>query len=1017
MKRLAGALGAAVLVAVAVTAVVAPARLGLASGRAKPAGAGAARAALASMPIRFEANQGQTDESVRFVARQGAASVYLTDSEAVFSLGRPSAGGEKEAGEASVVRMRAAGGRSVRPEATAASRLPGLSNYLIGNDPSKWRQRVPAYGRVTYPGVYPGIDLVYHGERGSLEYDFVVAPGAEPDLIGLDFEGHQGASIDDAGDLVLSTAAGPLRHKKPVTYQMVDGRSRPVDSRYRLGDQGRVGFRVGDYDPTRPLVIDPEVVVHSTYLGGALRDQGIAVAADAAGFTYVTGSTYSLDFPGAPRPAPTGDAHTDVFVAKLSPDLSGLVYATYFGGTRSVLTTGTADDHGWGIAVDPEGQAYISGETQCDDFPTTPGAYKPVLRGDTATSDGDGFVTKLNAAGTSLVYSTYLGAPIWNDQLLDIAVDGAGDAYVAGYSLGEFPTTPNAYQRAHPGGRSPSYNAVFAKLRPAGRGPLDLVYSTYLGGAGEDVGQGVAVDDAGRAWVSGNTMSADDPATPADEGFPTTPGAIKKPAGDVDAFLTVLDPAKAGVASLVYSTAYGGSDSEYGTSVDLLPSGEAAWITGRTASTDFPTTAGALRATAAPVDNFDGYVIMLRPGAPRLLYSTYFALPQNRKWFGAGDVAVDSAGDAWITGGNRLAKLRPGGAGSADRRFDLALGAEGTSVALDGAGGVYVTGLTGPGFAVSPGAFQPQYGGGERDAFVLKVVPPPPPPGEPPPPPPPPPPPSVSIADVTVTEGDDGTVEAKFPVFLSAAATKDVAVDFTTAPGSAGEGSDYLPGAGTVIFPAGSTSQVVIVAVRGDTLVEPDETYFVELARPLNASVGVGAALGTIVDDDDPAVTGEGPDATQDPAVGEPGEGQLPSPAQPQPGAQAQPQPGTQPQGQSAAQVQGQPVAQVQGQPAAQVQTQVQAQSQVQTQVQAQAQLGVMAQRERAPGLASETLAGRDTTSNPYLASAHRPVVPAPRGEVALFALAVVATTALCANRHRRRPAPVRARAHSRRNR
>ena len=1025
MRRSVATTAAVALVAVAVGATVAgaPARLGLGPRHATPASAGAARAALAGMALRFEPNQGQTDPSVRFVARSGAGNVYLTDTEAVFALNRPT-GKAATAVAPAVVRMRAVGARTVRPE-TGVGRLPGLSNYLIGNDPSKWQRRVPAYAGIEYRGVYPGVDLVYHGERGALEYDFVVAPGGEPDRIRLAFEGQRGLALDAGGDLVLATTAGPLRHRAPVTYQDVNGRRRPVESRYTLDQRGRVGFHVGGYDPTRPLVIDPQVA-YASYLGGAGWDKGAAVAADAGGNAYVTGWTGSLDFPGAPRPPLEAEPQFDVFVAKLTPDLSDLVYATYFGGRVAILPNSRPSDLGYGVAVDSQGQAHVTGITQSDDFPTTPGAYKPVVKGDTESGPGDGFITKLNAAGTGIVYSTLIGALIKGDQLFDIAVDGAGDAYVVGQTRGDFPTTPTAFQAVSQADAGDGrVNAVLAKLRPGGRGPADLVYSTLLGGSYNDTATGVAVDARGRAWVSGSTSSVDDPNKAADEAFPTTPDAIKRPAPrpseqpPPDAFLAIIDPSLAGNASLVYSTVYGGSESDVGGNVAVLASGEAAWITGRTASDDFPTTVGALRRTWSPADAHDGYVALLRPGSPRFLYSTYLRLDQNSHGYGAGDVAADPAGDAWVTGGSRLARLHPGGAGAGDQRFDLALGAQGQSVALDPSGGVVVVGTSGAGFTTTAGVVQPAYGGGESDAFVVKLGPPPSPPEDPPPLPSPPPPPSVGISDVSITEGDEGTVEASFPVFLTAASAQAVTVEFTTVDGSATAGLDYVAGSGTVSFPPGTTAQLATVAVLGDTLVEPDETFFVELSDPVNAGIGVGAALGTIVDDDDPAVAADGSDTSQDPASADSGDGQIPSPAQPQPGPQPQPQPapqpGPQPQPHPAPQAQPTPTPQPQVQPQVQPQIQAQVQPQAQVQVQVQVQPGVMAQRQRAPGVATEGIAGRDLSSDTYLASARRPAVAPPAAPaLMLVGLAVLATPCLCAGRLRRRPSPARAPAHPR---
>src|SRR5438034_503639 len=397
------------------------------------------------LPLHFEANQGQTHQDVRFLARGPGYSLYLTAGEAVLVLTKPNPDATQARATPVVVRMSVVGA-APKPLVSGLDELPGKANYLIGN-PAKWRTNVPTYAKVHYRAVYPGIDLVYYGNQRQLEYDFVVAPGADPERIVLGFQGGERLEINAEGELVLHAGGGALRQQKPVIYQEIDGVRTKIEGRYVLKDAQRVGFQVAAYDPSRPLVIDP-TLVYATYLGGSGGDVGHGIAVDASGAAYVTGLTGSADFTAgctAPqrrseevrRRAQAGDRRTvrctvldatlggagaDAFVTKINATGTALVYSTYLGGSR--------DDVGLGIAVDAAGAAYVTGSTHSTDF--TAGCTAPctVLNG-TLGGLGDAFVTKLNATGTALVYSTYLGGSSDEDGF-GIAVDAAGAAYVTG---------------------------------------------------------------------------------------------------------------------------------------------------------------------------------------------------------------------------------------------------------------------------------------------------------------------------------------------------------------------------------------------------------------------------------------------------------------------------------------------------------------------------------------------------------------------------------------------------------
>lgn len=367
-------------------------------------------AAYTKLPISFEANVGQTESAVRFLSRGQGYTFFVTRSaEAVLVLGKPARevspvhpgiapSSVVEPRPEVVLRMELVGAKRT-PEVEGIEELPNKANYFIGNDPKKWRSNVPTYGKVKIHDVYPGVDLVYHGNQHQLEEDFIVAPGADVGSITMAVGGAKRLSLNAEGDLVLAINDGEVRLQKPVVYQQVEGVRRELPGTYQLKSAHQVSFQVAAHDESRPLIIDP-VVVYATYLGGSAYDIASGIAADGAGNAYVTGYTYSANFPttaGAFQTSLGGSSSTvNAFVTKLNPTLSALVYSTYFGGSGG--------DSGTGIAVDASGKAYVLGSTASANFPTTPGVVQPTYRG-----GGDAFVTKLNATGTALLYSTYLG--------------------------------------------------------------------------------------------------------------------------------------------------------------------------------------------------------------------------------------------------------------------------------------------------------------------------------------------------------------------------------------------------------------------------------------------------------------------------------------------------------------------------------------------------------------------------------------------------------------------------------
>lgn len=708
----------------------------------------------ASLPLRFEANRGQADGDVKFVARTREHVLHLTATEAVLSL--PPAQGDGAPGRPDVVRMRLVGGNS-RPMVEGREKLPGVTNYLLGNDPAKWATGVTGYGSVRYRNAYPGVDLVYYGdEEGRVEYDFVVKPGVDPGVIRLEHSGQRSLAVAANGDLVLSTSGGELRQHRPVIYQEVRGVRRPVSGRYLLDGQG-VRFEVGPYNRDQPLVIDP-VFSYSTYLGASGNDEPRAMATDSSGAAYITGMTTSIDFPttGAtydktcgtdgtcdrptgtdPRPGSSPPVPAaDVFVAKLSPD-GALVYATYVGGSR--------DDRGVGIAVDASGNTYVAGHTDSADFPTSKNAYDRECGTDgkcnyrltdadptKGETKPDAFLIKLSADGSALRYSTYIGGsgndaergggityearlgisdepgdqrPDSSSQSVDerafsgrhpgpavgVAVDGSGRAYVTGSTLSpDLSTTSDAYDRScgtdgtcnktrftiaytyliriHP-------DAFLVKIDPAvgeADGTKSLLYSTYLGGSGGDVANGVAVATDGsssvpHAFITGSTYS---PISPQSHAFPTTTSSAFQPVKPTSPNHDVLAPSTPGAASqgtapfvarldltapgnsaLYYSSFLGGPNgNETAYAIAVGPDGHA-YVTGQ-AGASFPTAGadGGAPFQGQMKGSGDAFVARIDTTQERessRVFATYLGGSQREEGRG---VAVDAAGRAHVAG-------------------------------------------------------------------------------------------------------------------------------------------------------------------------------------------------------------------------------------------------------------------------------------------------------------------------------------------------------------------------------
>src|SRR5438309_5002686 len=541
------------------------------------------------LPLAFEPNEGQADPGVKFLARGRGYGLFFTPSETVLVLTPPDArvSGRRpfaspKSSPPSVVRMRLMGAEAAATIA-GLDRLLGHTHYLVG-EASRWRRDVPTFARIRYSDVYPGVSLVFYGSERQLEYDFIVAPGADPSVVALAFDGADGLRLDEQGDLLITTAAGEVRLRRPAIYQEQDGERRPVDGGYVL-DGGRVRFRVAAWDASRPLVIDP-VLGYSSYLGGAAVDQGFGVAIDAVGNAYVTGATASTNFPVSATPFQRGrGALTDAFVVKVDP--SGVVvYSTYLGGAGV--------DAGHAIAVDANGNAYVTGTTTSADFPIV-GPFQPTLQG-----GQDAFVTKLSVDGGSLVYSTFLGGD-GDDLAFGIALDAGGAAYVTGSTTSS--TFPNNNAVICLGSRSGASDAFVAKVDVTGS---SLGYCAFVGGSADETGSAIAADGAGNAWIVGSTTSDD---------LPVVGGLQTQSGGGTDAFVANLDT----TGAVVYLTYLGGSGDDDATAV-AVDAGRNAYVTCSTTSPNFPG-AGGFQAVLA--GGTDAFVTKLSPTGDALVFSTY----------------------------------------------------------------------------------------------------------------------------------------------------------------------------------------------------------------------------------------------------------------------------------------------------------------------------------------------------------------------------------------------------------
>jgi uncharacterized protein (AIM24 family) len=706
------------------------------------------------LPLSFESNQGQADAKVRFLTHSGDNTLFLTPSEAVFAMPAtsrqekpalskgahaPSSVGKIRQG---TMRMQLVG---ANPHANVLAQQPlvGKVNYLIGNDPRKWHSDVPTFGRVGFQGVYPGVDMVYYGNQRNLEYDFLVAPHADPKRIRLHFADAQGVHVSAAGDLIVRVAGRELIWRKPVVYQQDARGKHRVAARFRLkrlpDRQANVSFALGHYDADRALVIDP-ALAYSTFLGGSVDDVGYGIAIDSSNNTYITGSATSTDFPttsGAFQRTKGGVAsNTSAFVTKFNATGTSVLYSTYLGGSKYSSAQG--------IAVDSGGNAYVTGYTQSSDFPVRIGSFQTDRKG----MFQNAFLTKLNSTGTTIVYGTYLGGS-GLDYGYGLALDSSGNAYVVGQtSSTDFPTTAGAFQ---PMNRD-NTNGFVSKFNSTGTA---LLYSTYLGGSSSTFAAGIAVDSSNNAYIAGSTVSTD---------FPTTAGAFqsanKVTSGTYTGFVTKLN--STGTA-LLYSTYLGGSGEAGDRAAAIAVDGSGdAYVAGDTSSIDFPITPGAFQQVKkGAASSTTAFVTKFNPTGTSALYSTYLGGSTDGIDGTSEDlvtgIALDNSGNAYIAGptnstdfpttASAFQRVKKGAAGTL-AAFVSKFNATGTvllystylggsvsgnggsptdranGIVLDSSGATYITGFTSNAdFPITSGAYQPtKRAGSGKTAFVTKLI-------------------------------------------------------------------------------------------------------------------------------------------------------------------------------------------------------------------------------------------------------------------------------------------------------
>lgn len=785
--------------------------------------------------LAFEPNRGQADNAVDFLTRGSGYSMLLSAKEAVMVMTPPNSSSHNRDEnplrypDASVLRLQFPES-DAHASFIAEEQLPGKVNYFLGDKRDRWVAGLPTFRRVSYQDIYPGVDLVYYGNQRQLEYDFVVAPGADPNAIKLRFIGSNNSTVDANGDLSLQVGARLVQQRRPLIYQQLGSERREIAGHYSLGADGDVSFAIGDYDKTKALIIDP-TLVYSTYFGAGGIDEARDIVVDATGNTYICGNTSSTNFPvfNAFQPTFGGgnfQGARDVFVTKIDSSGTNVLYSTYLGGG--------GDDKCGRLAIDASGNAYIAGETTSTNFPVF-NAFQGIYGG----GSSDGFVTKLNSAGSAVFYSTYLGGTLF-DAGAAIAVDPNNNAYVTGRTTSPNFFTFNAVQPSFSGGTTA--DAFVTKFTSSG---LAVFYSTYLGGnagVGFDAGLGIAVDSAGSAYVTGDTSSTNFPLVNPIQSF----FAGGFPDGDV--FITKFSPAG---TTLIYSTYLGGVDNDVANGI-TIDSNSNAYITGSTGSSNFPVLNAFQNLYGG---NGDAFLTKINAAGNALVYSTYLGGTNNDS---GNDVALDSAIHAHVAGTtvstnfpifNALQVIYGGGPADAFvTKFNVAGTAvlystffggsnsdRANAIAVDPGDNAYIAGISASTNFPVFNALQPAKNVAE-DAIIAKFA-------------------DIPATVIQFSSSNYSVTEDCTFVTITlnrlGDLTGETSVDFSTSDGTALQRTDYTIGSGSVRFIAGETSKTFRALISEDAYVEGNETFNLILSNPVGGGVGTpGAATVTIIEDD-----------------------------------------------------------------------------------------------------------------------------------------------------------------------
>ncbi|WP_017305823.1 SBBP repeat-containing protein [Spirulina subsalsa] len=659
------------------------------------------------LPLSFIANGGQTDSAIKFQVNGAGHNIFFAPDAVVFS------GSQRVDGESipTLVEHRLVGANPT-PVITPLQQLVGVANFLQGNNPSQWITNVPTYNGIVYQNVYDRIDRVFLGTEGQLKSEFIVHPGGDPSQIRMQYDGVEAIEIRSDGALVLKTAFGELVDAPLFIYQEINGQTVIIEGSYEILENGKVGFNLGHYNPNYALVIDP-TLEYSTYLGGSGDEVTAAIAFDNTGATYFTGSTLSTNFPTRPGAFQTiNSGERDIFVTKVNPFGNEILYSTYIGGA--------ADDWVYDILVDNSGVAYLAGGTNSTNFPITNNAFQSAFGGGTSlTEPRDAFLLQLNPQGNGIQYSTFFGGS-QSESIQAIARDNNGNIIVVGSTTSpNFPTTPGAFQTTFGGVR----DGFIASFDPTG---TNLLFSTLLGGSGDDFIYDLAIADNGTIYLTGQTSSPN---------FPTR-GIATALSGPSDAFVTALQSSGTG---LVFSSYLGGSGADQGRGI-VVDGERNIYVTGGTSSPNFFTTDNAKQTQYGGGDSDIFYTVYNPNGG--LTYSTFLGGEGFDRAYG---IAIDDTGLVYLTGTTSsddlpttLTAFQPEfGGGEGDAFFatfsptgllaDLSyLGGSGKETAfqikVDSEQRAYIAGVTtSNNFPTTPLGIQ-QSGGGGQDAFFVKVT-------------------------------------------------------------------------------------------------------------------------------------------------------------------------------------------------------------------------------------------------------------------------------------------------------